>query len=202
MNNATVFVIDDDKAVRDSLRWLIGSVGLPVELFISARAFLDSGRTDRPGCIVVDVRMPGISGLDLQDELVRRGIDLPLIVITAHGDVRMAVRAMKAGAIEFIEKPINDQQFLDAVQKAVAKSLAAQTDRMYRTELRRRLAGLTARERQVLDLVVAGRPNKVVAHELAISEKTVEAHRARIMIKMAAKSFAELVREVMLAGRS
>lgn len=196
-----VFIIDDDDAARESLCWLIGSVRLKVAAFASAADFLAAYRVGQPGCLVTDVRMPGLSGLDLQAELKRRGIDLPVIVVTGHGDVPMAVRAMKAGAFDFVEKPFNDQVLLDRVQKAVESSVAACRDRAQRSDIQARLDQLTPRERQVLDMVVAGESNKGIAHSLGISEKTVEAHRAQVMAKMQARSLPELTRLVMaLAG--
>jgi RNA polymerase sigma factor (sigma-70 family) len=192
-----VFVVDDDEAARDSLCWLIGSVRLKVAAFASAADFLAAYRVGQPGCLVTDVRMPGLSGLDLQAELKRREIDLPVIVVTGHGDVPMAVRAMKAGAFDFIEKPFNDQALLDLVHKAVERSVAACRDRAQRSGLQARLDQLTPRERQVLDMVVAGESNKGIAHRLGISEKTVEVHRAHVMAKMQARSLPELTRLVM-----
>lgn len=192
-----VFVVDDDEAVRRSLCWLLGSVDMRAEAFASASELLASIATTHAGCVVTDVRMPGPSGLDLQDELARRGIDLPVILVTGHGDVRMAVRAMKAGAFDFVEKPFNDQTLLDLVQRAVAKNLADRRDQAERGDVRARIATLTPRERQVLDLVVAGEPNKGIAHRLGISEKTVETHRAHVMEKMEARSFAELMKWVL-----
>ncbi len=196
-----VFIIDDDDAARESLCWLIGSVRLKVAAFASAADFLAAYRVGQPGCLVTDVRMPGLSGLDLQAELKRRGIDLPVIVVTGHGDVPMAVRAMKAGAFDFVEKPFNDQALLDRVQKAVESSVAAGRDRAQRSDIQARLDQLTPRERQVLDMVVAGESNKGIAHRLGISEKTVEVHRAHVMAKLQARSLPELTRLVMaLAG--
>lgn len=189
-----VFVVDDDEAVRRSLCWLLGSADLRAEAFASAPEFLDSVTSAHAGCVVTDVRMPGPSGLDLQDELARRGIDLPVILVTGHGDVRMAVRAMKAGAFDFVEKPFDDRTLLDLVQRAVAKNLADRRTQAERGDVRARIATLTPRERQVLDLVVAGEPNKGIAHRLGISEKTVETHRAHVMEKMEARSFAELMK--------
>ncbi len=191
-----VFVVDDDRAARESLSWLIGSVHLRVAAFASAAEFLAAYPPGQAGCVVADVRMPGLSGLDLQTELRQRGIALPVIVVTGHGDVPMAVRAMKAGALDFIEKPFNDQVLIDLVQKAVEKSLAARRSAAEKRDLRTRLEQLTPRERQVLDMVAAGESNKNIAHALGISEKTVEAHRAHVMEKMRANSFAELMKLV------
>lgn len=195
-----VYVVDDDKAVRESLRWLIEAEDLAVETFAAAEALLSLTAFAACGCVVADLRMPGMSGLDLQRELKKRGAALPLIVITGHGEVAVAVRAMKEGAFDFLEKPLDDGQFLDVARRAIAYSQDAGDDRRCLTEVRRRLGALTARERQVLDLIVAGQPNKCVAYALGISDKTVEAHRARIMSKMAAGSFAELVGGVVRAS--
>ena len=190
----TVYVVDDDDAVRRFLRGLIRSVGLKVETFATAREFLDAYQAGSPGCLLLDIRMPGMSGLELQAELRRRNLDLPVIVLTGHGDVKVAVHAMKAGAVDFIEKPFNNEFLLQAIQKAVAGSLHSSGIRVRRQEILQRLKTLTTRERQVLGLVVAGGTNKGVARHLGISEKTVEIHRARVMEKMQAKSLAELVK--------
>ena len=198
----TVFVIDDDKAVRHFLRGLIASVNLRVEAFASAQEFLAAYRSSSPGCLLLDIRMPGMSGLELQQELSVRGIDLPVIVLTGHGNVQVAVHAMKAGAVDFIEKPFNNELLLDRVQKAVAKSVDTYEDRIKRDEILNRRKLLTPRERQVLDLVVAGESNKGIARHLHISEKTVEIHRANVMGKMRAKSLADLVKIVSTLERS
>ena len=189
-----VFVVDDDRAARESLSWLIGSVHLRVASFASAAEFLAAYPPGQPGCLITDVRMPGLSGLDLQAELSRREIGIPVIVVTGHGDVPMAVRAMKAGALDFVEKPFNDQVLIDLVQKAVAKSLAAARGQGEKRGVQTRIEQLTPRERQVLDMIVAGDSNKGIAHVLGISEKTVEAHRAHVMEKMRARSLAELMK--------
>jgi FixJ family two-component response regulator len=191
-----VFVVDDDRAARESLSWLIGSVHLRVAAFASAAEFLTTYPPGQPGCLITDVRMPGLSGLDLQAELKRRGIEIPVIVVTGHGDVPMAVRAMKAGAVDFVEKPFNDQVLIDLVQKAVERSLAAARGQVEKRDVRARLDQLTPRERQVLDMIAAGESNKGIAHALGISEKTVEAHRAHVMEKMQARSLAELMKFV------
>lgn len=198
----TVFVIDDDKAVRHFLRGLIASVNLRVEAFASAQEFLAAYRSSSPGCLLLDIRMPGMSGLELQQELSVRGIDLPVIVLTGHGNVQVAVHAMKAGAVDFIEKPFNNELLLDRVQKAVAKSVDTYENRIKRDEILNRRKLLTPRERQVLDLVVAGESNKGIARHLHISEKTVEIHRANVMGKMQAKSLADLVKIVSTLERS
>jgi len=193
----TVFVVDDDEAFRRSVQWLLASVSLKVALFASARDFLRAVRPGQTGCLVTDVRMPGVSGLDLQRMMAQREIHLPVIVMTAHGDVDMAVRAMKEGAMDFLQKPFNDQVFLDLVQQAVDESVRAEQDRRRQAALRRRLEQLTPRERQVLDLIAEGKTNRAIADTLAISEKTVEAHRARVMDKTGARSLAELMKIVM-----
>ena len=189
-----VFIVDDDDAVRRFLSGLIESVELPVEAYASARDFLTTYQPGRPGCLVLDVRMPGMSGLELQRELAERAIDLPVIVLTGHGNVQLAVHAMQAGAIDFVEKPFDNELLLDRIQKAVAESVRADGERAKRNEIANRMRLLSPRERQVLDLVVAGETNKGVARHLDISEKTVEIHRANVMRKMQAKSLADLVK--------
>lgn len=197
-----VFVVDDDPAMRDSLRWLIESTGVQVETFADAQTFLARIRPDVPGCLVLDVRMPGMSGLDLQAELARRGIGLPTIVVTGHAEVPMAVRAVKAGAIDFIEKPFSDQLLLDRVRQGIEMDRLEREGRARRADVLRRLSLLTQREREVLDLVVAGRANKEIAAALHLSPKTVEVHRAHVMEKMQASSVAELVRLALFAQAS
>jgi len=194
----TVFVVDDDKAVRDSLHWLISSVGLNVETYASAQEFQQSCNPERPGCILMDVRMPGASGLDIQKEMATRPICPPVIIVTGHGDVQMAVRAMKDGAFDFIEKPFNDQVLLDLVRKAVDQSLERVKEYYGQREVLDKLDTLTPREREVLSLIVSGETNKGIAHLLDISDKTVEAHRAKVMEKMGANSFADLMKKVMV----
>jgi len=191
---STVFIVDDDEAVRDSLSWLMQSVGLGTETFASADAFLQGYSHDRPGCLILDIRMPGMSGLELQNVLREQGFRLPLIIISGHADVPMAVRALKAGAFDFIEKPFNDQLLLDLVQRAIEKDRQQRESLAELDEWRARLDSLTPREREVLELVVGGAANKVISSELGVSLKTVEAHRARVMDKLQASSLSELVR--------
>jgi two-component system response regulator FixJ len=192
----TVYVVDDDDAVRGFLCQLISSVDLKVRGFDSAQAFLEGYCDDGPGCLVLDIRMPGMSGLELQQELNRRGIELPIIVLTGHGNVQVAVHAMKGGAVDFIEKPFNNDLLLDRVQHAVVSSVEGYEDRRQRDDIARRMDRLTPRERQILELVVGGATNKSMAERLNISDKTVEIHRAKVMDKMNAGSLAELVRMV------
>ncbi len=190
---STVFVVDDDDAVRNSMRWLVESVGLPVETYASAREFLETHDPNRPGCLVLDVRMPGMSGLDLQEKLHEKGIVIPIIVVSGHGDVPTAVRAIKAGAVEFIEKPVNDQLLLDTIQRCIEKDTEYRQESATRSVIAARYMSLTPREREVMAQVVAGEPNKVIARNLDLSAKTIEAHRAAVMRKMEADSLANLV---------
>ncbi|MEM0913501.1 MAG: response regulator transcription factor [Planctomycetota bacterium] len=197
----TVYVIDDDEAVLDSLRWLIESIRLPVKTYATAAAFLAELARDAPGCVVADVRLPGMSGLDLQDRLNEMGVTLPVIVITGHGDVPMAIRAMKAGAFDFLEKPFSDEVLLDRVRAALRLEASERRSAEHFQAVAEKRASLTPRERQVMDLVVQGKLNKQIASELELSHKTIEVHRAHVMEKMAARSLAELVRmAVMLEG--
>jgi len=195
MPEPTVFVVDDEPAIRDSLAMLLRSVGLTSRTFPSAPAFLAAFDAGAPGCVVADVRMPGMSGLELQEALRARAARLPVIIITGHGDIAMAVRAMKAGAADFIEKPFNEQVLLDAVHRALAQIRAgAAPAGTNRAEIEARVATLTPREHEVMLLVAEGRPNKVVATRLGLSTRTVEVHRAKVMEKMGARSLAEVVR--------
>jgi len=188
----TVYVIDDDQAVRQSVRWLMESVGRRVEVFDSAESFLANYLPNQPGCILTDVRMPGLGGVTLQEMLRDRDSTIPVIVMTAYGDVPTAVRAMKAGALDFIEKPYNDQLLLDLIERAIKKNRETRIERGEQEAARAKYQLLTPRERQVMALVVQGNSNKMVARTLGISNKTVEAHRAKVMEKMAVKSAAEL----------
>jgi RNA polymerase sigma factor (sigma-70 family) len=189
-----VYVVDDDASVRQALDSLIRSVGFGVQTFASARDFLSSKRASAPGCVVLDVRMPGLSGLDLQRDLADAEIQLPVIFVTGHGDIPMSVHAMKAGAVEFLTKPFRDQDLLDAIQEAIDRSTVSEQKRRERTELHERLTSLTPREREVMQLVVAGLLNKQIAAELGTSEVTVKLQRGQAMQKMQAKSLADLVR--------
>ncbi|MGO9434199.1 MAG: response regulator transcription factor [Terracidiphilus sp.] len=189
-----VFVIDDDRMIREGLQSLIRSVGLRVETFASAQDFLGAKRPDAPACLVLDVRMPGLSGLDLQLKLRDGGIPIPIIFITGHGDIPMSVRAMKEGAHEFLTKPVRGQDLLDAVQKAIASDRALRNERQEIDEIRTRFESLTPRETEVLNLVVAGLLNKQIADQLGMSELTVKTHRAHVMEKTEADSLAHLVR--------
>jgi FixJ family two-component response regulator len=197
---ATVFVIDDDPAVRESLQWLIESVGLSVETYSNAQEFLDAFDRDRPGCLVLDVRMPGISGLDLQDQLASQQVRIPVIIITGHADVPMAVRAMKAGVVDFIEKPFSDELLLDRIRAALELDARIRVNQSHRTEVETYFAQLTPREREVMGLVVGGKSNKQIAADLGLSQKTVEVHRAHVMQKMHADSLAELVQMAVTLG--
>ena len=189
-----VFVVDDDAPMRESLKNLMRSVGLRVEVFASAQEFLRSPRPDVPGCLVLDVRLPGLSGLDLQRQMVESDRDMPIIFITGHGDIPMSVQAMKAGAVEFLTKPFRDQALLDAVQQALARDRYAREQRARSAALHRQYRSLTPREREVMALVVAGLLNKQIAGELGTSEASVKVHRQHVMEKMGAGSLAALVR--------
>jgi FixJ family two-component response regulator len=191
---AVVYVIDDDPSMRAALEDLVGSIGLQVHAFSSPQEFLESKRPEAPSCLVLDVRLPGMSGLTFQKELARAGSDLPIIFITGHGDIPMSVRAMKAGAIEFLTKPFHHQDLLDAIHAAIERDSETRQRTVLVTELRVRHATLTERERQIMRLVVSGRANKQIAAELNLSEMTVKVHRGQVMRKMKAGSLPELVR--------
>ena len=189
-----VFVVDDDPSVRRAIKRLIGSVGLQAEVFASTQEFLRSQRPDAPSCLVLDIRLPGISGLDFQRELAAANTFIPIIFITAHGDIPMTVRAMKAGAVEFLTKPFRDQDLLDAIHVALEQDRSRRQEEAKIATLRKRLQSLTPREREVLPLVVSGLLNKQIAGEIGTSETTVKVHRSQLMRKMGADSLAELVR--------
>jgi two-component system response regulator FixJ len=194
----TVFVVDDDPAMRDSLRWLLQSVGLPVQTYAAAEDFLEHYDATWPGCLVLDVRMPGMSGLKLQDVLAARHIQLPVIVVTGYAEVPTAVRALKTGAIDFIEKPFSDELLLDRIRQAIEADRQTREAEARRAAALERFTSLTPREREVMELVTAGKANKVIAAELNLSPKTVEVHRANVMKKMEVDSVADLVRASLL----
>jgi FixJ family two-component response regulator len=189
-----VFVVDDDESVREAVRRLIASVGLRVETFGSTREFLDGKRPEAPSCLVLDVRLPDVSGLELQRDLAAANVHIPIIFITGHADVPMTVRAMKAGAVEFLTKPFRGQELLDAIQDAIAKDRVAWNERAQMADLRARYDSLTPREKEVLMLVASGLLNKQIGAELGTSELTIKTHRGRVMQKMGADSLADLVR--------
>lgn len=197
MTESRVYIVDDDEAMRDSLKWLLESRGLKVELYPSGEAFLGAFSGDFCGCLVLDVRMPGMSGMDLYARLQARASALPVIFITGHGDVPMAVSALKKGAADFIEKPFNDQDMLRLIESCLKEDRAAAASRAEKASLAQNLESLTQREREVLSLIVAGKLNKQIADDLSISIKTVEVHRSRVMEKMGANSVAELVQLVL-----
>lgn len=197
----TIFIVDDDDAIRDSLQLLLESAGFKhVEAYSSSRSFLEQANAQSGDCLLLDVQMPDMDGLDLQEQVAKRGIRLAVIVMTGHGDVPIAVRAMKAGAVDFIEKPFPDDVMLDSIRRALVHGAEIGRERDAANEVRRRLETLTAREREVLDGMVDGKPNKVIAYNLGISPRTVEIHRAHVMEKMAARSLSALVRMSLAAG--
>jgi RNA polymerase sigma factor (sigma-70 family) len=191
-----VFVVDDDPSIRSSLKFLLSSVGLQVESFESAESFLQRKPPDAPSCLVLDVRLRGLSGLDFQRELVGRNIRIPIVFVTGHGDIPMSVRAMKAGAIEFLTKPYRDQDLLDAVRIALERDRTRREQEKDLTDLRQRFESLTPREQEVISMVVSGMLNKQIAGELGTAENTVKVHRSRAMEKMNAQSVAELVKMI------
>ena len=193
----TVFVVDDDEGVRNSLRFLLKSVGHATQTLASATEFLDSYKPSQPGCLVLDVRMPGMSGLDLQEQLNLRGAVIPVIFITGHGDIPMAVEAMQHGAFDFLQKPFRDQDLIDRIQRALELDARNRAALEQHARIRERLDSLTPREREVLALMTRGKPNKIMAAELGVSQRTVEIHRARVMEKSGAASLAQLVRMVL-----
>ena len=196
----TVFVVDDDPALRDSLKFLIESVGITVKVFASAEEFLEAFDPKEHACVVLDVRMPGLSGLELLEKLKSERLAPTVLLITGHGDVPMAVRALKAGAFDFIEKPFSDQVLLERIQQALTTDRKRREDLEYILEIESRLAHLTPREREVFEIVVSGTPNKVIASRLDLSQKTVEVHRAHVMEKMRAPSLADLVKMAVAVG--
>ena len=202
MADEIVFVVDDDADARDSLCALLESAGVASEAHESARAFLNAYQPGRPACLIADIRMPDMDGLELQEELNRRSAGLPVIVVTGHADVPLAVRAMKAGAVDLIEKPFDDTLLLASVKRALAQARSTREQSAGTEAAKTRIASLSARERQVLELLVAGQPNKIIAFELDISPRTVEIHRAHVMEKMEAKSLSDLVRAAIAAGIS
>jgi FixJ family two-component response regulator len=198
--HATVFVVDDDDAVRSSLRLLLKSVGLPIVAYASAREFLEAWRSDQPGCLLLDVRMPSMSGIELQAELNTRGAIIPVIFISGHGDIPMAVEAIQQGAFDFLQKPFRDQDLIDRVQRALASDAQSRQHLAELDTLRSRYLSLTPREQEVIKLVTKGKANKVMAADLGVSQRTVEIHRARVMEKMGARSLAQLVRMMLELG--
>jgi len=190
----SVFIVDDDPSICAALSRLFKSVRLPAQTFATAREFLDQAPTPGPGCLILDMRLPGLNGLELQEELARDGIDLPIIFLTAHGSVPLSVKAMKAGAADFLEKPVEDQTLLDAVYQALARDRQARLAQAQKQALQERFATLTPRERQVFELVAAGKPNKESAFDLGTAEKTIKVHRGNLMRKLNCRSLAELVR--------
>jgi FixJ family two-component response regulator len=199
---AVVFVIDDDPSMRSALEDLVSTVDLEVRAFASPQEFLQSKPPDAPGCLVLDIRLPGMSGLTFQQELTKEGLGLPVIFITGHGDIPMSVRAMKAGAVEFLTKPFHDQDLLDAIHSAIERDRKRRHEAVRVAELRERFARLSERERQIMTLVVIGRANKQIAAELGLSEMTVKVHRGQVMRKMQAGSLPELVRMADRLGES
>lgn len=197
----TVYVVDDDDGVRDALRILLESIGIQVATFDSVQTFLDAYDPIMPGCLVLDVRLPRFSGLELQEHLSRQDINIPIIFVSGHGNVSMAVRTMKAGAVDFLEKPFDDQMLLDSIQRAIELDRQAREDSKWRSQINERLDSLSRRECEVLQLLIRGNPNKVIAHEMNLSTKTVETHRAHIMRKLGVNSMAGLVWISLASGK-
>jgi len=197
----TVFVVDDDDAVRHALSILLESMGIQVATFDSVQTFLDAYEPGMPGCLVLDVRLPRFSGLELQEHLSRQGVNIPIIFVSGHGNVSMAVRTMKAGAVDFLEKPFDDQMLLDSIQRAIELDRQSRRDSEWRSQVCERLANLSPREEEVLRLLIRGNPNKVIAHEMNLSTKTVETHRAHIMRKLGVNSMAGLVWIALASGK-
>jgi len=191
---STVYIVDDDQAIRHAMSLLLKSVDIDHQVFNSADEFLELFTGNDNGCLVLDIRMPGLGGLELQEKLIESDNALPIIFITGHGDIPMAVEAMQKGAFDFIQKPFRDQELLDRISEALNTARERQSERALKHDVQERVHTLTKREHEVLDLVVTGKPNKIIAHELGVSQRTIEIHRARVMEKMAAKSLAELVR--------
>jgi two-component system, LuxR family, response regulator FixJ len=192
--DSIVYIVDDDQAIRHAMGLLLRSVGLQHQVFTSADEFLEMHTGNNNGCLVLDIRMPGLSGLELQQKLIEMDNSLPIIFISGHGDIPMAVEAMQKGAFDFIQKPFRDQELLDRISEALNTARKQESEREQKLDVQERIDTLTRREHEVLDLVVTGKPNKIIAHELGVSQRTIEIHRARVMEKMRAKSLAELVR--------
>lgn len=195
-NDVTVFIVDDDEEVRDALELLMQSIGLRSESYDSAQAYLDAFNPEKPGCLVLDVRMKGMSGLALQSHLAGFAIHPPIIIITGHGDISMAVQAVQAGALDFLEKPFNEQRLLESIHRAIEKDAENRGEASKVAEVQQRIERLTSREKEVMEQVVAGKRNKVIAYDLDISQSTVEAHRAKVMEKMEASSLSDLMRMI------
>jgi two-component system, LuxR family, response regulator FixJ len=193
----TVYIVDDDNGVRSSIRVLMKSVGLPAVTHASAKEFLETYHPNQPGCLVLDIRMPGMSGLELQEALNEKGAVIPVIFITGHGDIPMAVEAMRHGAFDFLQKPFRDQDLIDRIQQALARDGEIRESLREHGRTRARISSLTPREKEVLELLTSGKANKMMAQDLGLSQRTVEIHRAHVMEKMGAKSVAQLVRMVM-----
>ena len=202
MLRGNVYIIDDDQAIRDSLSWLFKSIDLSAEAFSDGLEFLNSWSSDLCGCAIIDIRMPGMSGIELFEELRKKGSGLPVIFLTGHGDIHLAVRAMKDGAFDFVEKPFKDQELLEIVQKAIRAHADARSAQTQRAEIERRIGALTPREREVLNRVAHGESNRGMAAALGLSEKTIEFHRAKMMEKMQAGTLAELIMMITTLGRA